>query len=68
MTEDIGRNRKLQRLARSRMRQTGEKYTAALRAVKAEQTEPEADRPRMVETRKDYDALTDDYGTYGSAS
>lgn len=30
------RNRKLQRLARERMKQTGEKYTTALRAIEAE--------------------------------
>ena len=29
-----GRNRRLQRLARVRMRETGEKYTQALRAVR----------------------------------
>jgi hypothetical protein len=32
----MARNRKLQRLARERMKRTGEKYTTALRAIEAE--------------------------------
>lgn len=42
-------NRRLKRLVRERMERTGEKYTVALRAVKEDRSEPEPDRPRMVE-------------------
>lgn len=36
MTEKKPRNRREQRLARERMRETGQSYTAALRDVRAE--------------------------------
>lgn len=39
-------NTKLQRLARERQARTGEKYTVALRAVRAEQTAIIAERER----------------------